>query len=133
MALLALANRPVMVREYLYTMDGTHTGTLFLIDSPRHPPVASWLSTRTGLRTPWHGSWRSPNTDPAQDLEIYFDYKGNGVDARRKPTNVRRAIAPGYQRREAFMTGEDYQLRQVTMQLTCIWQIDARAAEYVVR
>ena len=54
-----IASRQVMLREYRYTMNGIPSGTLYLLDSPAHPRHASWLSARTGLRTPWHGSWMS--------------------------------------------------------------------------
>ena len=113
-----LATRQIIVREYRYTMDEAHTGTLFLLDSPRHPQLAQWLSQKTGLKTPWHGSWRSPAGDPAVDLEIFFDYKGTFQHAWCKWTRVSTWTGGD------FMTGQDYKLRQITMTLTHVWKFD---------
>ena len=115
-----------MVREYIYTMNGVPSGYLFLLDSPYDPPLASWLSLRTGLRTPWHGSWRSPSGDADEDLTVHFDFQGNPANTIRKWTMVRRA--PGGQ-----MVGGDYQLRAIRMQLLQVWAFDDATAPYVVR
>ena len=121
-----LASRQVLVREYFYTMNGVHTGTLFLMDSPFHAQQVSWYSSRTGLRTSWHGSWESPSGNPDQDLTIYFDFQGNLQQARRKWTMVRRTPPA------VHLTGHDFQLRGITMQLMMVWTFDQTDAAYVV-
>ena len=70
----------------------------------------------------------SPSNDPAEDLQIRFDYKGNGQHAQRKWTRVRSvAGVPGY------IIGLDHDLRSITMMLITVWSFDDASATYVVR
>ena len=45
----------IKVTEYKYTMDGEHTGYLYLQDGK--PNKCMWLSQKTKLYTSWHGDW----------------------------------------------------------------------------
>ena len=70
----------------------------------------------------------SPSNDPAEDLEIFFDYKGNARHAQQKWTRVRSvAGVPRY------MAGLDHEFRSITMMLITVWSFDQAAATYVVQ
>ena len=68
----------------------------------------------------------SPSGDPAEDLQIRFDYKGNGQHAQRKWTRVRSVAGTGY------MAGLDHELRSITMMLITVWSFDDASITYVV-
>ena len=69
----------------------------------------------------------SPSDDPAEDLQINFDYKGNGQHAQQKWARVR-AIAGV----PLYMFGTDHERRSITMRLNQVWSFDQVAAAYVL-
>ena len=69
----------------------------------------------------------SPSGDPAEDLQIRFDYKGNGQNAQRNWTRVRSVAGV-----PCYMTGLDHELRGITMRLITVWSFDDASITYVV-
>ena len=69
----------------------------------------------------------SPSGDPAEDLEIHFDYKGNARHAQRNWTRVRSVAGV-----PCYMTGLDHELRGITMRLVTVWSFDDACLVYVV-
>ena len=121
-----VAPRQVTVREYSYDMNGIHTGTLFLLDSPYHPRLVSWLSHRTQLKTAWHGSWTTLS-DPEEHLVINFDFEGRERYTGFKWTRVHGLLlGPGQ------LAGQDYLLRAISMRLTQVWQLNDESVAFLI-
>ena len=71
LALQVLAPDRVVVDEYRYTMNGVHTGQLFLMRGPM--AKVAWRSSMTNLTTALQGRWY---VDANNVLMVHFDYLG---------------------------------------------------------
>ena len=103
----------VIVKEYEYHCNGSHTGTLYINEPVRQ---CSWWSQTTGLRTPWHGEWVSFN---GCGFVARFDCRG-------QPNVHKHVVVYG------DMRGYDYAGRRIEIILTGRWRFEEEQAEYVI-
>ena len=96
----------IFVHQFEYKMDGDITGTLSLLDSPRHDRLVAFESSRTGRKTPWHGSWSGFEGEP---IKINFDFLGRPEKAAFKWAHVQ------YRQTWDEHQGDDHMNRRIQM------------------
>ena len=107
---------PTVVRQYMYRMDGEHTGDIQLMVSSTGNKKCSWRSSSTRLQTDWHGTWAVDSDDNL--LWVFFDFKG---------------ISDGkYATVDMLGDGKDYRGRRIQMTLLATWTFDALTSMYVL-
>ena len=105
-----------VVKQYMYRMDGEHTGDLQLMVSSTGNKKCSWRSISTRLSTDWHGFWAADSEH--NRLWVFFDYKGISCE---KFATV-----------DMLGEGKDYRGRRIQMTLLATWTFDALTSMYVL-
>ena len=101
----------IRVEEFHYTMNGVHTGNLFLYHDVQK--VVIWRSARTGLTTPWHGRWERVGNY----LMVEFHFLGRNRN--------RRTVLNGED-------GFDYRNRRIHAVLIRTWYLDSASQVYLL-
>ena len=105
-----------VVKQYMYRMDGEHTGDIQLMVSSTGTKKCSWRSSSTRLSTDWHGTWAVDSED--NRLCVFFDYKGISCEK--------------FAKVDMHGEGTDYRGRRIRMTLLATWTFDALTSMYVL-
>ena len=121
---IVLCDNSIFVHQFDYKMDGSTTGTLFLLASPRRDRLIAFETTRVCLMTPWHGSWsgyepaRKAMSQHPEQLRLNFDFRGRPDKAAFKWAHV--AYRPAW----GEYQGDDYMNRRIQMKRTMTWRFE---------
>ena len=128
------ADRQLVAHEYEYTMDNDCTGNVYLLDGPEHEQLVSFKSSRTGLRTGWHGSWNISMTNRGNELILHFDCEGREWLAAHKVAHMQPTVVPvRLDLPVLVLSGLDHEYRLIQMMHIRTWTLDPLSAAFVVQ